>query len=68
MKYQWPELARVKLEISPAIQVRGNERSSSRADYLAQLGARLARQAAEPARSAHAVLDELDPASFEVTD
>jgi len=40
----------------------------SRADYLAQLGARLARQAAEPARSAPAVLDELDPASFEVTD
>jgi hypothetical protein len=31
VKYQWPEAARVKLEISPAIQVRGNERSSRRA-------------------------------------
>ena len=31
VKYQWPELARVKLEISPAIQVSGNERSSRRA-------------------------------------
>ena len=31
VKYQWPELARVKLEISPPIQVSGKLRSSNRA-------------------------------------
>ena len=40
----------------------------SRADYLAQLGARLARQAARPQRHARATLAALDPASFEVAD
>lgn len=40
----------------------------SRADYLAQLGARLTQQAAQPGRNKIVTLDELDPAAFEVTD
>ncbi|USX28110.1 sulfotransferase [Oxalobacteraceae bacterium OTU3CINTB1] len=39
-----------------------------RADYLAQLGARLTQQAAQPGRNTIVTLDELDPAAFEVTD
>jgi hypothetical protein len=39
-----------------------------RADYLAQLNARLSQQAAQPGRNAIVTLDELDPAAFEVTD
>jgi len=39
-----------------------------RADYMAQLRARLGQQAAQPGRNAMAKLDELDPAAFEVTD
>jgi hypothetical protein len=31
VKYQWPELARVKFEISPDIHCKGKERSSRRA-------------------------------------
>lgn len=40
----------------------------SRADYLAQLRARLGQQAARPGRAVAATLDELDPATFEVSD
>ena len=39
-----------------------------RADYLAQLAARLTQQAAHPGRNTIVTLDELDPAAFEVTD
>jgi hypothetical protein len=39
-----------------------------RADYLAQLGARLTWQAAQPGRESIVTLDELDPAAFEVGD
>ncbi|MFS2138738.1 sulfotransferase family protein [Duganella sp. Dugasp56] len=39
-----------------------------RADYLAQLNARLSLQASQPGRNAIVTLDELDPAAFEVTD
>jgi len=39
-----------------------------RADYMAQLRARLGQQAAQPGRNTIAKLDELDPAAFEVTD
>ncbi|MYM74289.1 sulfotransferase [Duganella sp. FT134W] len=39
-----------------------------RADYLAQLHARLTAQAAQPGRDAIVTLDELDPAAFEVSD
>lgn len=39
-----------------------------RADYLAQLGARLVQQAAQPGRNKIVTLDELDPAAFEVND
>lgn len=39
-----------------------------RADYMAQLRARLGQQAAQPGRNAIVKLDELDPAAFEVTD
>ncbi len=39
-----------------------------RADYLAQLRARLERQAAQPASTAGCTLDELDPMLFEVAD
>ena len=39
-----------------------------RADYLAQLAARLVQQAAQPGRNKIVTLDELDPAAFEVSD
>jgi hypothetical protein len=39
-----------------------------RADYLAQLAARLTQQAAHPGRNTIVTLDALDPAAFEVTD
>nr|WP_315395005.1 sulfotransferase [uncultured Duganella sp.] len=39
-----------------------------RADYLAQLAARLTQHAAQPGRNTIVTLDELDPAAFEVTD
>lgn len=39
-----------------------------RADYLAQLAARLTQHAARPGRNTIVTLDELDPAAFEVTD
>lgn len=39
-----------------------------RADYLAQLAARLVQQAAQPGRNKIVTLDDLDPAAFEVSD
>jgi hypothetical protein len=39
-----------------------------RADYLAQLHARLSAQAAQPGRNGIVTLDQLDPAAFEVSD